>query len=1763
MIKNKYGLAAFVLLFLITSLSARVRFKDVSYEKKVRGFFYQGGFCYGHGIAFADINNDSLPDMYVSNAMRMDAARVLPELLYMSQRGGPYTEEAVERGLEDRYWDTGSHGIVFTDIDNDGDYDVFNGTTDIKNRIYQNDGLGFFTDISDNILYNGETYITRRGTRGVCAFDANSDGFMDLYAVNWRNARIEDDAEPHEFYLNNGDGTFMADPDNEYGLTGKDMVRIGEGVQGISAIDVDNDGDIDVYISRRNYGSAVYDAHNQLMINDGTGHFTDKTRERGVYYERTDAYFNNSNGSTFADYDNDGDLDLFLANTIKLWKQDMKIFENQGDGHFIDVTDVHKIPQDGFSVLLFDMNNDTDLDMMVLPYSGRADWVEVKVFLNDGNGRFNYVSGTGAEVRVIDPRAGAVADVDDDGDLDVYFVDANKGRDSGFSNHLLENRTDDGYNWIKIFGRGPKGDMGAFGSKVWVFKAGHMNDMEHLIGYKQIQSAYGYISQDDPVQHFGLRDRDSCDVKVQLLDGSVFQTYSAPAKIRLFFTKPSSLVKTGGDDQTGFIGSALDKPLSVRIISDDKSEHLAGVPLHFTVLSGGGSFLSNQEDTLTIYSNLQGEAKLYYIPGSESIEQIVKVQSPMLPDRTLTFTCHLMAEGPALLKRDEQFSLQGTAGSFLSDSVRYQVQNGFGEGQAGHPVTFRIASGNGKLNHIQSDSLTVVSGDSGYAAVAWKLGPSVSMVNELIVESKNEGRHLLNSPDTLRLFAQPGEPVALFKYDGDDQNGFINQALGDSLVVNVYDQFNNPVPGTGVYFQVQSGAGRVGMDSLYRAVSNQSGLARCEWTLGPIAGLEQNVIAYLPDQPELFVTFTATAKHPNAYEVVCLNDTPFRGNRNTAIRDSIIIAVKQQGGQPVKNFAIFAEADDNGLINGKHSLTLITDDQGIVQFEWKLGSKTGEQAVTVTAGTLQGSPLRLTAQVESRSPVVLQLLSQDTYTIAPDSALSGPIQIQVTDSLGYAIYDHPVDFEIIKGDANFNGNAEITLSTDPYGFVSPDLSTNNQAGQILIKVTGMHQNVHLTKSPLYISVYIVGKHPSLSHSMIEATSPHVANGSDSSRIVVTIRDKYDNPVPDAKLDLNLNSEYPVISIRGDSATNEYGQLVAFCKSLVAGKYKLWPLYENQPATADSAILVFKPGAPHHLAAFSPTQMEGFVCQYLDSTLVFAVVDSFDNPVTDHKVDIQIQLPDSQKTEPVMLQADEQGLFHYSWQMSDQPGQHFLEVRYKSFDPLVFTATAVLPIPATIDKINGDNQAGLSNTLLLQPLHVCVKDENDKPLCRIPVQYALQSGSGSFYQSSCDTTDREGKAKVSFMLGDSPGEGVIHALAQGLAMPAEFSFTIQPYQVAQLRIAGGNDQGGRPGTTLPDPLVVQVMDDRNQPVKGKLVKFRVLSGGGTLCTVDSAFSNREGKVTCCWQLGTQGEQILQAWVADDESIEAEFHASLSENTTPTIVCPADTSVEENQLLAFTITASDADGDSVALLVDHLPDGAQFDSTTGHFSWRPDWTQQGEYTLHLQAIDQYGAMKEKQLVITVLNKNRPAHITYIFPADSLLSITATDPVYFEIKASDPDQDSLLFRWFIDDSLAHHGSDFNLDPTTKRDGHYRVRVRVSDGTTWIDHSWYLDVRTKVIFEGEVPVQYALMQNYPNPFNPQTTIPFAVPKATWINISVYNASGQRIRTLANGFYQRGSYRVVWNSCDDSGMKVPTGTYYYRMKTDEFDESRKLVLIK
>jgi hypothetical protein len=95
------------------------------------------------------------------------------------------------------------------------------------------------------------------------------------------------------------------------------------------------------------------------------------------------------------------------------------------------------------------------------------------------------------------------------------------------------------------------------------------------------------------------------------------------------------------------------------------------------------------------------------------------------------------------------------------------------------------------------------------------------------------------------------------------------------------------------------------------------------------------------------------------------------------------------------------------------------------------------------------------------------------------------------------------------------------------------------------------------------------------------------------------------------------------------------------------------------------------------------------------------------------------------------------------------------------------------------------------------------------------------------------------------------------------------------------------------------------------------------------------------------------------------------------------------------------------------------------------------------------------------------------------------------------------------------------------------------------------------------DVPREFRLYQNYPNPFNAETRIRFSLPRSAFVTIEVYNTLGQRVRTLVGEQLSAGYKEVTWDGKDEGGQGVSSGVYFYRIKTGDFTESKRMILVK
>lgn len=174
----------------------------------------------------------------------------------------------------------------------------------------------------------------------------------------------------------------------------------------------------------------------------------------------------------------------------------------------------------------------------------------------------------------------------------------------------------------------------------------------------------------------------------------------------------------------------------------------------------------------------------------------------------------------------------------------------------------------------------------------------------------------------------------------------------------------------------------------------------------------------------------------------------------------------------------------------------------------------------------------------------------------------------------------------------------------------------------------------------------------------------------------------------------------------------------------------------------------------------------------------------------------------------------------------------------------------------------------------------------------------------------------------------------------------------------------------------------------------------------------------------------------------------------------------------------------------------------------------------------------------------------------PCDSFYNIIR-DPLF---------ADSLSDFHLQEGSPCIDAGDNSVAPDSDLDGNARIVDGNDDDSAVVDMGAYEYQPLVGTREENVPFSgsdFVVLQNYPNPFNPQTTIEYYLPKSAWVNLTIYNILGRKVKVLVNDFQTKGKKSITWDGKNQHGKKVGSGVYFYRLQAFDYVESKKMLLIK
>ena len=489
---------------------------------------------FGPGSAFFDYDNDGWQDIYLVNGSYLTglAPDPLPSnQLYRNLGDGTFANRTNATGAGDQGY---GMGAAAADFDNDGDQDLCLSNFG-RNGLYRNDD-GHFTDVAAAVGIDDARWSTSSAF-----LDYDLDGDLDLFVANYvdfnlnsnvvcKEGKIRTYCRPQAYealgdILYRNDGSRYSDVASTAG-----SILKGRGL-GVALSDYDLDGDTDIYVAN--------DGTMNFLYENRRGSFSETGLQAGTRYNE-DGRAEAGMGVDFGDYDNDGHQDLFVTNFAY---ETNTLYRNSGEGHFNDVATRAGLSEPsydplGFGTKFLDYDNDNDLDLFianghVLDLMDQIDttltltyYQSNQLLRNEGGTHFTDISaelGPGFAAKNVG-RGTAVADYDNDGDIDLLV--------NGVADppRLLRNDGGNQQHWliVELVGAGHRD---ALGTRI-------VARVDATSQTRERQSGGSYLSSHDPRLHFGLGSATNVDLDIRWPDGQEQQLRAVAANQFLRLSQP-------------------------------------------------------------------------------------------------------------------------------------------------------------------------------------------------------------------------------------------------------------------------------------------------------------------------------------------------------------------------------------------------------------------------------------------------------------------------------------------------------------------------------------------------------------------------------------------------------------------------------------------------------------------------------------------------------------------------------------------------------------------------------------------------------------------------------------------------------------------------------------------------------------------------------------------------------------------------------------------------------------------------------------------------------------------------------------------------------------------------------------------------------------------------------------------------------------------------------------------------------------------------
>ncbi|MGE0158553.1 MAG: Ig-like domain-containing protein [Gemmatimonadales bacterium] len=954
----------------------------------------------------------------------------------------------------------------------------------------------------------------------------------------------------------------------------------------------------------------------------------------------------------------------------------------------------------------------------------------------------------------------------------------------------------------------------------------------------------------------------------------------------------ASIALVTGSGQTAIVGQTVAVDPQVRV-RDQFGNPVGGHAVTFQVTGGGGSV----QPTGTVTTEADGTATLSAwtlgtVAGSSNNTLTATAAGTGVTNNPIVFTASATADAAATVEVDAGAGQSATVGTALAIAPRVVVRDQFGNPVPGLAVTFQVTAGGGSV----SPTTAIQTQPDGTATTSsWTLGTTSGTDNQVLTATAVG----VTAPATFVASASPGVAARLSMSAGDGQSAAAGTAVAIPPRVVVLDQYDNPVPGQAVTFQVTGGGGTV--LPVTPILTGSDGTATVtSWTLGQAAGVH-TLSASVPTVATP-ATFTASATSSSAFSIVVSAGNNQSATVGTTVAIAPRVLVRDQFDNPVEGAAVtFAvTSGGTGAAVAPSTPVLTLADGTATLTSWTLGQSAGigNNALSASvAGVATPAVFSASATAGTPASVIVDAGSPQSATVA--TAVGIAPRVLVRDQFGNPVQGASVTFAVTGGGTGAAVSPTSAITTGADGKATASSWTLGQTAglsnnTLSASVPGVALPATFTASATAGAPFSVAVDAGAAQSATVATAVAVAP-----RVIV--RDQYLNPVQGASVTFAVTAGgtgaavVPTTAIA--SGTDGTATATSWTLGRAAGSGNN-TLSATVPGVATPATFTASatPDVPFELVVAGGDGQAAVAGFAVGNPPSARVRDQFGNGVPGQGVVFTVTAGGGSVTGGTQTTGSDGVAAVTSWTLGPSPGPNSLRAVTAIIpDTVLFSATGIAGQAESMQPGVGDLQIDSVGATLAVAYTVRVLDGGGNGVPGVPVTWAVTGGGGSITPSS--VTDALGVATAVRVLGTTAGTQTASASVGGLlGSPVSFSATANAGAPFTVTADAGDNQSATVATAVAvDPRVL-VRDRFGNAVQNAAVTFAVTAGGtGAVVLPATAIgTGPDGRATAAsWTLGQvagTGNNTVSATVPG-VATPAVFTASATAGNPQTVVVDA--------------------------------------------------------------------------------------------------------------------------------------------------------------------------------------------------------------------------------------------------------------------------------